>query len=400
MNAKGLFGLLILTLLTTACVSEYNPVLPSDDTKVLFVDGSIIADTASTFHITQSFSLNENTVPDESFVNNANLIIIGNNGYKSAPAINKGKGTYQIEVGNLDDDVEYGLQIEYDGDTYQSALSKPLYTPEIDTFYWVQLEPLAGVSFYLSTHDDTDRAKFFLWNYTEDWEIAVYYPTSTFYDPETNEVTYIPSSNLYFYGWKKNEASVLGSTESLHENKIIDQLLYYLEPEGDRFMTLYCVTVTQKTISQGAYEYYQQVKKQNEEMGGLFTPQPSELDGNIKCVTNPSKKALGYVEPLKNISLKRMFVRAEVFPNPLIWSHEQRWQYEQYCEDHAYDNDYLQALGFSYRSLYYHSLKYRPTGAIFEPYLAPGSWAPAICTDCREYGATKNRPDFWPNDHY
>ncbi len=33
----------------------------------------------------------------------------------------------------------------------------------------------------------------------------------------------------------------------------------------------------QRKISRGEYEYYQEKIKINEEMGGLFIPQPSEL---------------------------------------------------------------------------------------------------------------------------
>jgi hypothetical protein len=206
----------ICLFLFFACITEYNAALPSNAKQILFVEGSIVANTDATFHLTQSFSLNENTVPYGSFVNNANLSIIGNNGYKSSPAINQGKGTYQIAVGELDDDVEYGLQIEYEGDTYQSALSKPLYTPEIDTFYWKQPEPFAAVSFYLSTQDDGDEAKFFLWNYTEDWEIGVSRCASLLYNPENNEFN-SDYSGAYCRCWKKfvSDTYLLGSTESL-----------------------------------------------------------------------------------------------------------------------------------------------------------------------------------------
>jgi hypothetical protein len=398
MNVKTISAFLLL--LATGCVSEFHPVLSTDDQHILFVDGSIVANTESTFRISESFALQSDTVPEASFVDRAAVHIIGSDGYKSAAAIGRGKGVYQIAVGTLEKDVSYGIQIDYDGDIYQSELAKPLETPEIDTLYWVQPEALAGVSFYISTHDDTDRAKFFLWNYTEDWEVSVIHDTLYIsYDPETNAFTYSPGFNPHFYGWKKQEYYALGSTESLQENRVIDKLLYQLKPEGDRFMTLYSVTVTQKAISQAAYEYYQHVQKQNEEMGGLFTPQPAELSGNIKCVTNPSKKALGYVESFENISRKRLFVYPSTWPNPLIWPLEPRWEYENYCGKHSYSNDYLLGLGFSYRSLYYHQLKYRPVDAITVPYLAPGGWAPAICTDCREYGATKDRPDFWPNGH-
>jgi len=394
MNTKTLFGLFIFILLISSCITDYRVAL-SNDKKILFVDGSIIADTIVTFHITQSFPLSVDTVSDNDFVNDAILNIIGSNGYKSAPAINQGKGTYQVSVGKLDDDVEYGIQIAYAGDTYQSALSKPLYTPEIDSVSWVQPEPLGQVSFYISTHDDTDRAKFFLWNYTEDWEITMkdLVLTTLFYIPEKN-MLYTDYSMPYYYCWKKHADYKIASTESLSEDNVINQLLYQLEPGGDRFAELYCVTVTQKAISQGAYEYYQDRKKLNEEMGGLFTPQPSELAGNIKCVTNPSKKAMGYVETLKNISQKRIFMSLPSSYPKLIWPYWPTQQQEDSCKDIHYFNNDLLELGWSYRDLYLQG--YRPVGVGTS--LVPDEWKLSTCTDCRANGGTKTKPDFWPND--
>ena len=49
----------------------------------------------------------------------------------------------------------------------------------------------------------------------------------------------------------------------------------------DRFTVLYSIQVQQRALSKEGYEYYLNVQQQNEEMGGIFTPQPSEIQGNI-----------------------------------------------------------------------------------------------------------------------
>ncbi|MDR3219157.1 MAG: DUF4249 domain-containing protein [Dysgonamonadaceae bacterium] len=395
MNAKIVSSLLILTLLATACVSEYNPVLPSDDKKILFVDGSIIENTDVLFRISQSFSLNEDTVPEESFVNNASLTIIGSNGYKSPAAINEGKGTYRIPTGALDDDVEYGIQIEYDGDTYQSALSKPLHTPEIDSISWTQPDSIGTVFFHVSTHDNTGAGtRFFMWNYTEDWEIKSVYPTAIFYRAEA-DTFYVDWSLPYYYCWRKNESGtfLIGSTESLRENKLVNKQLYEQGSEDDRFSELYSVIVTQRAISKDAYEYYQSIKKQNEDMDGLFTPQPSEITGNITCITEPSKKVIGYVETVKNRSQKRIFVYPEQLRRPVVYSD---------CDPLFLTNGKLPEPG---QYAYFYKMGWRPAEIDSESYayhgiIIPSEWALSHCTDCRDNGGTKNKPDFWPNWHW
>jgi len=408
MNSNRFFSyLIILSLLLTGCITEYNAILPENDRIILFVDGSIIENTDATFHISQSFSLNVDTVtkiPEESFINNANLVIIGSNGYKSLAAINKGKGVYQISVGELKDDVEYGIQIEYEGDIYQSALSKPLYTPEIDSISWSQPEAEGQVFFHVSTHDNTGRAKFFMWNYTEDWEIKAVYPTIIFYNPnhreQLQEPFYLDDSMPYYYCWKKNlsDKSLLASTESLSENRIVDELLYERDSGDDRFSMLYCLTVNQRAISKGAYEYYQSIKKMNEETGGLFTPQPTEITGNITCITDPSKKIMGFIETSKNISQKRIFVdpvqlirqAVYLYCDPLYNVYEPPPPILRLPKPDEYD--------------YYYGIGYRPSildiGLYGEGAIIPSEWAFARCTDCRAAGGTKDKPDFWPSWNY
>ena len=393
MNLKILFGLLISILLLTGCITEYNAILPENDKKILFVDGSIMENTDLTFRVSQSFSLAVNTsdkIPEESYINDASVYIIGSNGYKSPPAINQGKGAYRISTGELDNDVEYGIQIEYDGDIYQSIPSKPLYTAEIDSISWVQPEFYGPVYFYISTYDETKGAKYFMWDYTEDWEILAPLKTTIFFHPMSLEFTIIEPAPLY-YCWKQNKSdrSVFGSTESLSENRIINKQFYqYNEPSNDRFSALYSITVTQRAISKGAYEYHQNIKKMNEEMGGLFTPQPTEFAGNISCITNPSKKILGYIDVSKNTTQKRIFIhpyqivrewpdmcRNSLIIPPLQWDTYAHW-YQRGLRP-AGDAD----------------MKYYPDEIL------PYEWYPAQCTDCTAGGGSKDKPDFWPNDH-
>ena len=394
MNSKVLSGVLILALLATACISEFNANLPLNDLQILVVEGSIIENTDATFHISKSFSLEDESIPGESFINNANVNIIGSNGYKSPLAINQGQGSYRIPVGKLDDDVEYGIQIEYEGDTYQSTLSKPLYTPDIDSISWIQPDSAGTVFFHVSTHDNADGSRFFMWSYTEDWETNAIYYTTIFFDPVSGQF-YEDLSLPYFYCWKTNESHrfLLGSTESLSENRIINQQIYQQGFESDRFSVLYSVTVNQKAISKAAYEYYQNIIKLNEEMGGLFTPQPLEVTGNITCITDPSKKIIGYIETTKNTTQQRIFVYPSQLKRPLIYPQ---------CNSITTEalKLFLEENSFTYTHFY--QMGYRPAGETnleAYPQIIPLEWMPSHCTDCRDNGGSKNKPGFWPNNH-
>ena len=399
MNTKVSFGLLLISvLLIMGCVSEFNAELPSNDMQVLIVDGQIIENTDVRFYLSKSFPLNFISLPEENRIVDAKLTLIGSNGYQSAPATSLGAGSYLLPVGQLDDNVEYGIQIEYDGDIYQSTLLKPLHTPEIDSISWVQPYEYGDVFFRVSTHDDTEGAKFFLWSYTENWEVRADYYTTIFYSPSgdaTDGTYYMIEPAPYYYCWRSNASFefLIGSTASLNENKIINKQLFQKESSDSRFSMLYSVTVTQQAISNDAFEYYQNKILLNEEMGGLFTPQPFELGGNITCITDPSKRVMGYVETLKNTTQKRIFVSSEQIKSSRIYSNCVQLINEEVAIMLADNNITLDD---------YYRMGYSPAGdtdPMCYPNACPHAWARASCTDCRRNGGTKNKPYFWPNDH-
>ena len=390
MNSKIFSGLFVLAIMAIGCVSEFTATLPSNDLEILVIDGSIIENTNATFYLSKSIPLNFPGIPEESLNINVNLFIIGSNGYKSQQATNMGRGAYSIFTGELDDNVEYGIQIEYNGDVYQSTLSKPLRTPEIDSISWVQPQEEGDVFFRVSTHDDSGEVRFFLWSYTEDWEFTAYYQVSFFFNPGNGEF-YSTDYAPYFYCWK-NSASrnfLIGSTESLSEDRIINKQLFSQNSGNDRFSLLYSVNVKQQAISKAAFEYYQNKIVLNDEMGGLFTPQPSELTGNITCITNPSKKAMGYIEAVRNTTQKRIFVSRSQLTRPRIFST---------CTEITNDSIFILLSGFGGTIFDAYNMGFRP----LEPDLMTGkpiSWSTATCTECTANGGSKRKPDFWPNNH-
>ena len=391
MNSKVFFYLFILISIATSCISEFNAKLPSGDKQILIVDGNISENSDAIFYLSKSIPMDITIVPQENLNVNAKLTLIGSNGFESVPATNLGKGKYQLHVGELVDNISYGIRIEYDGDIYESTLSKPIYTPEIDSISWIQPENEGLIFFRVSTHDNSDTPKFFMWNYTETWEITAFYENTLFFDPD-KKMYYVDDSMPYFFCWRnyESESYLIGSTESLKENRIVNKQLYSREPGNDQFIVLYSVNVHQKAISKEAYDYYLNKIKLNEEMGGLFTPQPFELTGNISCITNPSKKVMGYIEITKNTTQKRIFV----YPNEIT-----RPWLKSFCEKITADSvaRFLNEYRITYVDYYW--LGNRPMGEIDILTSLPTEWSRVTCTDCRAIGGSKIKPDYWPNLH-
>ncbi len=393
MNHKVIYSILFsATLLLCSCVSDFNADLPSGTQEILVVDGSIIENTNSIFYLSKSFSLNTVETPRDIKDIDAQLFVIGDDGFKSSPATHLGKGAYQINIGELNDNVSYGIQIEYDGETYQSTLSTPLSTPEIDSVSYFQPVKEGDVAIRISTHTNEKESTYFFWNYEEVWEIAANYYTTIFYDL-IEDGYYMEKEAPYYYCWRRNTENkiLVGSTEALSENKIINKELYKHQAKDDRFSILYSVLVTQRAISKGAYEYYLNKAQLNESMGGLFTPQPSEVNGNISCKTNASKKVIGYVEAIRNTSTQRIFISKYDVTRPGIPS---TCTTMTMAEVYEYINLRRMTIADFYRA------GYRPVkGIIMDPEDEPEAWSLVECADCRATGGTKNKPDYWPNDH-
>ena len=381
MEIKKVFVLLITTFTVTGCITEFHATLAPDESSMLFVEGNIVENTEAVFYLSRNFPMDSATAPDESLDIQAELYIIDSNGNKSQPASYLGMGAYQASVGALDDNVEYGIQIAYNGEIYQSTLSKPLFTPEIDSLSWLQTEEKGPVSIRISTHHDKDGENFFLWTYDEDWEYTVDFPTTVFYDTLTRNYYEIwPAPYQYCWRSFQGNSYFMGSMDKHTQQRIVNKELYQIESRDERLSVLYSVHVVQQAISRKAFEYYHSFKELNEAMGGLFTPQPTSIDGNVTCVTNPAKRVVGYVEVIKNITHKRLFVDRNHLTRPLYYDD---------CDEH-----YANRLADIVSLPEFCKSGYRPATNI-ETFF----WAYTKCTDCRRKGGSKEKPDFWPNSH-
>ena len=159
------------------------------------------------------------------------------------------------------------------------------------------------------------------------------------------------------------------------DNRVKDKCLYSIEADDIRFSCYYSTIVKQRKISKGEYEYYQEKIKINEEMGGLFIPQPSELPTNIIC-NNSGKNVVGYVGVSMNVAKYRIFISADDiyyrFP-------------DGYCQE-------FRGWADSYMDLYVMGY------AIAYPLMVGYAWVSGGCTDVRYLGASLEKPSFWSDE--
>ena len=351
--------------LMTGCVEEYEAELPKDDTQLLVVDGTICSNQHNQFRLTLSSSIKNEIEYDyiSSYykpysepepVIGAKVTICGTDGsvyecmeekrtdkkrkdgyydeysgyytyydedggyYYSSDEVeyveySDGTGIYSCDLPELDPNVSYFVTIKYQEDTYQSTPEQPIRTPDIDSLECFQKDSLSNVEVLLTTAmpDDPSEITYYSWDYSQTWEVRPLRTTLITFEPSTGKIRYRMNDEVFpKRGWKKLEHSETILTESTAhyaDGRFTKYQLLDFTRDDARVRWYYCVDVTQRVISKAEYEYEIACRQAGWEMGGLFTPQPSEMPTNIRCLTS-SKNVIGYVGCSQNVAKKRMYI--------------------------------------------------------------------------------------------
>jgi hypothetical protein len=388
---KHLILLFCLTTIALSCVDEYT--IPEEtaikyETEIV-IEGRILAGEESVIHL--SYTTPINSEEETTDILNAQVYVIGQNGYRSEAAeFDIEDDCYVIDTRTLENNTLYAVEVTVDGDTYQSDFQPLLTSPEIDEVTWRENE--SSVSIYVTTLAEQTDSRHFMWSFEEDWEIHAEVDMRGNYDliPIYKKEHYpdlTKTRNPYLYCWMHDVSRhiLLHSSANLSENQVKNVKLHEIGIEDIRISYIYSILVKQWSLSDDAYRYFSTMKQYTEIDDGLFAPILSDFQGNIRCISNPDKRAHGYVLA-SNVTTKRLFIYEENF------KHMRSLYSEPFCTSKGSDQ--------------------KPWGlGPIEEWLSPWvimrnqwdgdetlyQWS---CVDCRHtVGATKKRPDFWPNDH-
>lgn len=285
--------------------------------------------------------------------------------------------------------LQYRLYIKTkDGKEYVSDYSDYRATPDIDSLSWRRERD--GVQIYTNAHAAAPATGFYRFTYDETWEFTATYtsrikfvynrnrqPLSVaFRDSSTHEFDptlyrcwkYDTSFNIQLYSTEKLDANVV----SLYPTK-------FIEPADWRLGIRYSINVHIYAISKKGFQFLDQLKKNTELLGTIFDPQPSDNNGNMKCLTNTAEPVVGFIE-ISQEKTKRIFISNADVPG---------WGYRNTCTDE---------IELANDSLSYTPLKDQiPTN--ISAFNSDGSIksilvADPICVDCRLRGVNQ-KPFFW-----
>ena len=311
--SNKIFIIFLGLILTVSCVEEFQvPNTVSGRYKSeLVIQGRILSGEQSTFYLSMTSAFGDQTLSPA--IEDAVITIIGQNGYETDTAeYDRIHNQYTINTVSLPQNTLYAVKVIYNGETYQSDFQELQSSPEIDEITYKEQDD--GISIHVSTHDAEDGRRAYMWTFEEDWEfhsdINIFGLGPILYNEEFYSGT--AGDNPYYYCWGHSDSYniYIYSTENLKENRVLEYKLLDIPRTDIRISYIYSILVKQWSLSDDAYDYFRIQKLYTEESGGLFTPMPSEVEGNVKCTSNPDIKVRGYVLAA-TITSKRIFIYEE-----------------------------------------------------------------------------------------
>ncbi len=385
----------LLWILIAGCKEKYNPAFTAPSTGYLVVEGLINNGSDST--IIELSRTNKMGSVQKQYEKDAMVQVEGNDNsiFKLAEIVNGGgaTGRYSAQL-NLNNLNQYRLRIKtLTGKEYLSDFVEVKITPPIDSISW-QRENGNGLQLYVNTHDPQNKTYYYQWDYQETWEFHSAYRAvlkfNTIPSPRgpipylafIDSTTFGPDTTI-FKCWKSSVSNqlLLGSSAKLSEDRIYKPFLFI--PRGDRKMSvLYSIYLKQYALTKTGYGFLSKMKKNTEENGTVFDPQPSELRGNIHCISDAYEPVIGYIS-VSSIAVKRIFISNGQLTN---------WNYTSDCVEASVKNNRDSiAEAFGSGSIPTGILDMTMAGNTINHF---GMSAPE-CIDCTISG-TNIKPLFWP----
>jgi hypothetical protein len=119
-----------------------------------------------------------------------------------------------------------------------------------------------------------------------------------------------PPDYSKFYCWSTEKVRNIYtlSTENLAQNRYRLFPFHFVDNLSQRLTYCYSLLVNQVGLSEPAYRYWDKLRVNSNDQGGLYGTQPLRIKGNLKSNTNPELDILGFFSA-SAVKTKRIFVQ-------------------------------------------------------------------------------------------
>lgn len=296
----------------SSCTEIYSPDVNTDK-QALVVQG-LITNEDDAFYIRLSQANLFNSDEETTYISDAILSVSTSNN-DSYTLSNNGNGYYYLPS-NFKSAIgeTYTLHIETsDGSIYESDPQKLLPPLSFDSIYGEKtysefigddnvLNTVNGTTIYVDlfknmniSQPDSFPICRFKTQITFQYEYWIDIPTDPFYTVYKSWRTYSPNEYENITEDNSNKSDPYTQHHGVCVVPIGFDGYGFSKPDG-YVTSIYYLRIKQYTLNKDTYDFYTEANKQTSTDGKLFDPIATQLEGNIHCVNDDSKIALGFFE--------------------------------------------------------------------------------------------------------
>jgi hypothetical protein len=374
--------IIVFLVLCGGCIEPFEPEI-EEKSEVLVIDGKI----------TDSEGIQTIIVSKSSPYNSPRFQAVS--GCVVRVEDDSGNGITFLE----NEDGVYQTYLEPDFMTVGKAYKLLIYTPDELSYesdydallpcapieslnYKVEVQPTSnpqityyGIRFYADVKGSMEDSRNYMWTFEETWEYIAYHPIMYIWDGKIYH-NHEPALHGFkiCYLTSKLENFEVGSSSLMGSNEIRQQALHFVSNQTPRLQEKYSLLVSQHSLSHDAFLYWEKMRTQAGDTGGLFETQPSSSRGNIYNINDPDEKVLGYFFA-SQVQEKRITVSDDFeFPIALFdCPVDTANSLEDFARDYPY---YLFSVSSFGRG-------------------PPWGYSKKECHDCTYRGGVTTKPEYW-----
>ncbi len=374
---------LFALLLSFGCIKSYDPRIDAGASSKYVVTGRVTGTEGwQEVSVSLSSPISDPTIIP---VSGCQVSILDDKG-GVFPLEQASAGIYHVWMGkeNLMPGTSYKVKvITPEGEELASAYDRMPNGPGLDSVYYVIKDvPTSDpaitsriMQFYVDLNAVGDYSHFYKWEVEETWQYDAAHPIENYYDGNFNQVVPPDYSLKVCYITQPIRNVFTVSTKNLSQNIYKQYPLHFIDGHTSRLGILYSILVRQVALSEDAYNYWEKLRINSNEQGGLYEKQPFAIKGNVANVSSPDKVVLGCFYAVSEVSRRYFYKNVPGID----------LDFTDFCTFDTLGNGGWKDVTPDQYPVYY----------LYEGFTL--RILTRDCVDCRLQGGQLVKPDFWPN---
>lgn len=379
---KNRIALMLLLLAVVSCIRPFDPLIEAGEENKYVVSGCITDEEgAQTVFVSVSAPMES---PEYLPLGGCTVTVTDDRG-NSFSFQETETGRYSAWIGKelLSPGTVYQLRVSTPSGALITSVPDTMPAcPPIDSLYFIVEDhptPVASVSirglqFYTDLDAEGFSSHYYKWEMEETWEFHAAHAKEWYFDGNFHQIDPPDSSTFYcwFYSRVKNIFTL--STKNLARNEYQRFPLHFVDGSTNRLSVLYSILVRQMAISEAAYLYWDQLRINSNDQGGLYEKQPLAVKGNLEDANGSGKEVLGFFHAASVKSIRIFLV------NPGM-----DLTYTDYCNEYTLGHfGWDEFLPKEFPVYFY----FPKTGGLLI--------LNKECVECEMLGGVTVKPDYWP----